>query len=338
MVLALRPNNAIPVGNRQMLAEIHLNIERPIKFALRVKVGSNPESMIYLYFLNIPFRVCNNCFRLGHLVDSCALLNNRELEGIYDVNEVTEPDVTESQSWEPQFKVLFGDQIDNQLVSNARMASPVNILPISVLNRVDISIDDISSGNTRNVALEGDGEEILLDSDENIENKKRLFSEISPDLNDFPPESGLLQVVVSQRLSSYEPRPDFNFETADAHYSFSKDLSEEEDEFYTLYRELEVDSSQDAFRMSLNSLDPLELNSSLDSNSVDVTDEIQSKISFDQFGSFLESDVAEKLESDLNHKKIEELGNGRNQKNKTVTAVMDGFAGENFKGIQVLFI
>ncbi|KAI3893183.1 hypothetical protein MKX03_001778, partial [Papaver bracteatum] len=80
MVLALRPNNANLVGNEQMLAEIYLNIERPLKFALRVKVGSNPESMIYLYYLNIQFRFCNNCFRLGHLAESCALLNNRELE------------------------------------------------------------------------------------------------------------------------------------------------------------------------------------------------------------------------------------------------------------------
>ncbi|KAI3882328.1 hypothetical protein MKW92_020089, partial [Papaver armeniacum] len=83
--------------------------------------------------------------------------------------------------------------------------------------------------------------------------------------------TGLLQVVVNQRLSSYETRPDFNFETADAHFSFSKELSEdEEDEYYTPYREMEVESSQAAFRLSLNSPDTIDLNSSLESNSVDM--------------------------------------------------------------------
>ncbi|KAI3835781.1 hypothetical protein MKW92_025129 [Papaver armeniacum] len=338
MVLALRPTNANPVGDELMLAQIHLNIERPLRFALRVKVGSNPESMIYLYYLNIPYRICNNCFRLGHLVDSCALLNNRELEGIYDVNEFTEPDVTESQSWEPEFKVLFGDQIDNQLVSDARMASSVNISPISVLNREDISIEDISSGNTRTVGLEEGGEVFVPESEEIITNRKRLFSEISPDLCDFPPETGFLQVVVNQRLSSYETRPDFNFETADAHFSFSKELSEdEEDEFYTPYREMEVESSQAAFRLSINSPDTIDLNSSLDSNSVDMAHEVQSKFSIDQFGSFLGSDRVDKLEQDLNQKVNKDSEDGGNQINNKVAAEEHGDAGNKQKGIQVLF-
>ncbi|XP_026443407.1 uncharacterized protein LOC113343446 [Papaver somniferum] len=88
--------------------------------------------------------------------------------------------------------------------------------------------------------------------------------------------------------------------------------------------------------MSLNSPDPIELNSSLDSNSVDVTDEVQSKISLDQFGSFLGSDFLENLESNLNHKEIEELGNGRNQTNKLGTADKDGDDGKKLKGIQVM--
>ncbi|KAI3854730.1 hypothetical protein MKX03_014995 [Papaver bracteatum] len=298
--LALRPINANPVGDEQMLAEIHLNIKRPLKFSLRVKVGSNPESMIHMYYLKIPYIICNNCFRLGHLVDTSALLNNIELECIYDVNEVTEPDVTEPQSWEPEFKVLFGDQIDNQLVSDARMALPVNISQFSILNREYISIDDISSGNSKTVGVEDGSEEIVPDSDENTTNWKRLFSEISPNLNNFPPETGLLQVVVDHRLSTYETRPEFNFEIVDAHYSFSKDLLEEADEYYTPYIELEVESCHASFRMSLNSPDPIELNSSLGSNSEDVTDEKRSNIMIDQFGWFLGSDIVEKLESNLN--------------------------------------
>ncbi|KAI3888087.1 hypothetical protein MKW92_009524, partial [Papaver armeniacum] len=124
MVLTLRPSNAAHVGVEPMLAEVHLIIKRPLKFALRLKVGNNPESMIYLYYLNIPFRICTNCYKLGHLVDSCPLLNERQLEGIYDINEAFEVDEPDSQSWNPEFKVLFGDQIDEHVVSDARMASP----------------------------------------------------------------------------------------------------------------------------------------------------------------------------------------------------------------------
>ncbi|KAI3883910.1 hypothetical protein MKX03_017373, partial [Papaver bracteatum] len=329
MVLTLRPANARPVGDAPVLAEIYLNIERPLKFALRVKVGSNHESMIYMYYLNIPFRICNSCFRLGHLVEDCALLNNRELERIYDVNENTEPDVTESQSWEHDFKVLFGDQIEEELVSDARMASPVNISPITVLNREDIFLDAISSGYSHFSTSVNGSEDLVSDTQEIVDNRKRLFSEISPDLANFPPESGLLQVVVNQRLSSNQERPNFNFETADAHYSFSKDLSEEDEEYFTPYRELEIDTSQSAFRMSINSSDPSESISSLGSNSVEIVENAQSKIKIDQFGSLMGSVIIEEWESTFNPVLHE-----TNPNKETIVAASNGDAENIKKGIQ----
>ncbi|KAI3859343.1 hypothetical protein MKW98_007724 [Papaver atlanticum] len=334
MVLDLRPTNASPVGDEPMLAEVQLNIERPLKFALRVKVGNNPESMIYLYYNNLPFRVCNNCYILGHLAESCTLLNNRMLEGIYDVHEMSEPDEPDSQSWEPEFKVLFGNQIDELLVSDARMASPVNISHMSVLNREDIFMDAISSQNSQNEISENVSLEIVHESQEiaTIENSalgKRLFSEISPTLENFPPELGYLQVVVNQRLSSASDRPDFDFEMADAHFSYSNEpVEEEEDEnLYTPYRELTVDSSQSAFRMSFDSPDPIELNSSLGSNSEEISEENTSGIMIDQFGSFLGFDIIANLAGVTDPM--------REMSENAVKSAIEGEAGEKLKGVQV---
>ncbi|KAI3924962.1 hypothetical protein MKW92_045365 [Papaver armeniacum] len=210
------------------------------------------------------------------------------------------------------------------------MASPVNISPIFVLNREDIFMDAISSETSRLNPLENGSEEYVSDSQENMAIRKRLYSEISPDRDNFPPESGFLQVVVNQSLSPYKERPDFNFETADAHYSFSRDLSEDEDEYYTPYRELEIDSSQAAFRMSLNSSDTIETLSSLGSNSVEINEDAQSKTNIDQFDSFLESDIIEGVESN-SYPMLE----GMNQNKKPVVDASEKDAEKNQNGIQV---
>ncbi|KAI3911318.1 hypothetical protein MKW98_010205 [Papaver atlanticum] len=295
MVLALKPNDASPIGNEPMLAEVHLNIERPLKFALRVKVGNHPESMIFLYYLNIPFRLCTNCYRLGHKVDSCFLLNGRQLEGIYDTVEVSEADDVGSQSWEDEFKVLIGNQIDALELSDARMASPVNNSPMSVLERKDIFMDAISSQSSHIESDENVSLEIIVETQENSVLGKRSFSDFSPVDDNFPPVFGTLQAVVYQGCSSFNPRPDFNFEITDAHFSFSNSNEEDEDEFYTPYRELEVQDSQAAFRMSIAS--SIETCSSLGSIYEEVNQTIPLDSMFEQYGSFLDSKDCEKLDS-----------------------------------------
>ncbi|XP_026395651.1 uncharacterized protein LOC113290267 isoform X2 [Papaver somniferum] len=178
---------------------------------------------------------------------------------------------------------------------------------------------------------------ILPESQEHSALGKRLFSDISPYRDNFPPETGLLQVVVNRRLCNFEKRPDFNFETADAHYPFSKELDEEGEEYFTPHRELEVYSTQAAFRMTLDSPDLIETNSSLGSNSEETDNGAHDSIRVDQFGSFMESDSLEKLDlmlnpvsNDLNQKKdmvaAESKGDARRKKNEGDPAtVYDGF-------------
>ncbi|KAI3847864.1 hypothetical protein MKX03_002334, partial [Papaver bracteatum] len=258
------------------------------------------------------------------------------LEGIYDENEMTDPDETDSQSLEPEFKVLFDDQIDEPLVSDARMETPVNISPMSVLNRDDIFMDAISSQSSQNESVENDSIEIVGETHETSTDEisvlgKRRFSEISPTLDNFPPEMGYLQVVVNQRLSNVSDRPDFDFKKADAHFSYSNEvIKEEEDEnFYTPYIELTIDSSRSAFRMSFDSPDLIDFNSSLGSNSEEIRDEITSGIMIDQFGSFLGSSTIGNLV--VLSKLVRKMG----MSDFAVEAVIEGKTDEKLKGIQV---
>ncbi|KAI3907568.1 hypothetical protein MKW98_016212 [Papaver atlanticum] len=169
---------------------------------------------------------------------------------------------------------------------------------MSVLNGEDIFMDAISDEISQNASVENDLVEIVNETQEISALGKRLFSEISPTSDDFPPESGYLQVVVNQYLSGVKEKPDFNFETADAHFSFSKSLSkdleeeEEGDHYYTPYRELTSEGSQASFKISFDSPDPIEIASSLGSNSEEIEeskdDNPNGGVSIDQFGSFLE--------------------------------------------------
>ncbi|KAI3982269.1 hypothetical protein MKX01_037802, partial [Papaver californicum] len=143
--LALRHADAKPVGDEPMMAEGQINIEKPLKFALRVKVGAHPESMIFMYYLNIPFKLCTHCYRLGHMIESCVVYHGRPLEDVYDQNIMSEPDEEESQSLVSELIILIGYKINQDLLSEPAMASPVNNSHISVLNGEDIYLDDVSS-------------------------------------------------------------------------------------------------------------------------------------------------------------------------------------------------
>ncbi|KAI3869791.1 hypothetical protein MKW98_030972 [Papaver atlanticum] len=157
----------------------------PLITNARVKVGNNPETTVFFIYLDLPFRVCDYCHRLGHIEEGCTVKHNFPLEDIYDEGpiSVSEP---ESQSWATNFKVLINEQIDRETVSDAAYGSP------SLFISPD-SVDSILGKRQR-----------YWDSPPH-----RLFSPSSfyqpiSDLDFKTNNTGLLQDVVNQILSSPE--------------------------------------------------------------------------------------------------------------------------------------
>ncbi|KAI3904855.1 hypothetical protein MKW92_037637 [Papaver armeniacum] len=216
--------NATPLPGQDVFARIDVNIERPLITSARVKVGNNPVTSVSFVYLDLPFRVCDHCNRLGHIVEGCAVKHNFPLEDIYDEGpiSVSEP---ESQSWATDFKVLINEQIERETASDAAYGYPSNFInPDSTLQPFKQSSSP-SSINPLNLISsdEEEKEDDLLDQVDSILGKRQRYWDsplhhlFSPS-NSYQPISdldfktynlGLLQDVVNQVLSSTENREDF---------------------------------------------------------------------------------------------------------------------------------
>ncbi|KAI3981044.1 hypothetical protein MKX01_036590, partial [Papaver californicum] len=100
-----------------------------------------------------------------------------------------------------------------------------------------------------------------------------------------PTSSGILWDVVSGCTS----RPDFNFEKANAHFSFSTEEISEKEEFHTPSKNLnQIVFQKGSFHIPFEeSPDPIEESSSLGSNSIKLGEVDEAVLNLDEYGSFL---------------------------------------------------